>query len=205
MLKKPWEYYPDLSADRLIEIADILRSTRAAVLELHDETMGDDNWSLGCRVYACTKNRIIEAAYDSNTTMEWLSIVDPSLDFVFKIGDVPIRFYRGDADQPHPRALRINALEQQLSLDLFGKDTGNHLHWRFAIETDIDGAIQKIAVVGMTSTGIVECSWEVPPKAEETDIPASSGDTAVEEAGVDLPEPVIRLIARKKDESGTKD
>lgn len=101
----PWEFHPDLTPDRLIEIADVLRNARDGVLELHDEEHGDDSWSLGCRAYAWSRNQIVTAADEGR--FDWLTIDDRGIRFIFRIGLVPIRFFRGEADEPHDRTLRI--------------------------------------------------------------------------------------------------
>ncbi len=60
--------------------------------------MGDDSWSVGCRAYAFGKQRLKRVA--TSRVHEWLSVMDDSHHFVFMIEKVPIRFYRGFAEEP---------------------------------------------------------------------------------------------------------
>ena len=84
-----------------------------------------DNWSFGCRAYAFGRQRQRRAA--ERGTYNWLTVLDESDRFVFLNEDVPVRFYRGSADEPTNRTLRRQAVEaQQLALALGeeGRDPG---------------------------------------------------------------------------------
>ena len=79
--------------------------------------MGDDSWSVSCRAYAFGRQRLRRAA--ERGTYNWLTMLDESHHIVFLIEDVPVRFYRGSADEPTTRTLRRQAVEaQQLTLAL---------------------------------------------------------------------------------------
>jgi len=99
----PWDYHPDLTAARLVEVAKLLREGRHDAVERHDETIGDDNWVLGVRAYSCGRFRVMQAHEQGKRP--WLSIINPTLQFIFAVGLVPVRFYRGDAEEPSEKDL----------------------------------------------------------------------------------------------------
>src|SRR5436853_21012 len=94
----PWEYHSDLSEDRLVVVAGLIADGRRTAVELFDEVAGDNGWTLGCRAFQFGRARILRAV-DSGE-YHWLTAIDRSLQLIFKIGEVPIRIYRGDADEP---------------------------------------------------------------------------------------------------------
>ncbi len=181
--RAPWDYHPDLSEERLLYVADQIAHVRREALELHDEEQGDTPWSFGCRVYDRTRMTLIKEAEG----LLWLSIVDPSLRFIFQIGSVPIRIYRGEADEPTERTLSRSFPElKQISMEFSAED--RDLLWRFAVEADSYGDITAITFIGTTDSGEIRCSWDAPlidPVATVSDMGKPSGD------GVELTPPTV--------------
>lgn len=60
-----------------------------------DTWAGDDAWSIGCRAYSFSRNRLRRAAEAGRYA--WLGVLDETHHFVFLIEGVPVRFFRGDA------------------------------------------------------------------------------------------------------------
>lgn len=158
--KTPWEFHEDLSRDRLQLVAKILRDTRNSTLTKFDAAAGDGAWSLGCTIYERSANMITAAADDG--LLPWLKIIEPPLRFVFTIGDVPVRFYRGDAEAAPGYHLNL-APSEQLQLGFAFNDARVDLIWRFVVETNIANEADCIFVVGRTKAGEIECLYEVPP------------------------------------------
>ena len=158
MSKSPWEYHEDLSRDRLQLIAKILRDTRNSTLTEFNPAVGDGAWSLGCRIYERSANKITDAAGE---TLPWLKIIEPPLRFIFSVGEVPVRFYRGDAEAAPGHHLTV-ALAEQLQLGLAFNDARIDLIWRFVVETNIAGEADNIILVGRTKAGEVKCRYDVP-------------------------------------------
>lgn len=161
--EQPHQCHPDLQEDRLLALAQFFASTRSAVVALHDPLNGDDSWSLGCRGFARWRNLLLQKAMSGE--WHWLTIVDPGKKFIFSIGQVPIRFYRGSSKRPPTRTLAHNAQElTQLSLAF--ATTGEQyrdLKWRFAIETDYFGEPSSVIFAGLSSDdGSVVCHWKLP-------------------------------------------
>lgn len=195
----PWLHHPDLKSERLIHVATLIAQGRNDALDRFEPSIGDDSWSLGCRAYRCGRFRI-EEAIESNKH-PWLTALDSSMQFTFKIGTVPVRFYRGLADEPTQRTLKVSYPElQQMSLALSEMDdsTTNEPCFRFAVETDLEGEIDRIIFVGIVANE-VKYYWEIPftPKVR---LLHSIGMTR--EEGVELPSPHVsdRVESDKADQ-----
>ena len=91
----------------------------------------------------------------------WLGIMDPSRHFMFRIGEIPLRFYRGDPEDPNHRTKGQSFPElSQLSL-VFPDYDMRDLVCRFAVETDFDGRALGIYSVG-TRGEDVGFNWRIP-------------------------------------------
>jgi hypothetical protein len=95
---EPWLKYPDLKQERLVILANEIRRVRSECVEIHAPEDGDGDWSLGCRVYQRTFFAIKKLA----TTVDWLTINPElqALQFSFSVGVIPLRYYKGDPDDP---------------------------------------------------------------------------------------------------------
>lgn len=102
----PWDINPALTAERLAFIARLLAAVRRDAADAHEADRGDTAWGLGCRSHERSMHAITNAA--QGIAADWLQVVEPGLHFVFAIGGVPFRFYRGEADSPPTRSLRRN-------------------------------------------------------------------------------------------------
>src|SRR3712207_5021889 len=134
----PWDFHPALTEERLRVCARMLANARRDALAMARSELGDDAWSVGCRAFAFGRHRLRRAAESGD--LPWLGVLDDSAHFVFLIGGangggVPVRFYRGPADEPTARTLRRQEEEaRQLSLAL-GEAAAEGLVFRFAVET----------------------------------------------------------------------
>ena len=156
----PWDYHSDLSETRLKTVACMIVDGRHTALELYDEEAGDDGWTLGCRAFQFARARILRAI-DSGD-YPWLTAIDRTLQLIFKVGEIPVRIYKGDAEDPTNRTLRQSFGElNQLSLLFSEDDEGRDLAYRFAIETDVDGSVLAIRFVGLRGESAI-LNWNVP-------------------------------------------
>jgi hypothetical protein len=164
----PWDFHPALRPERLRLCARLLVSARRDALALAREELGDDNWSVGCRAFSfgCRafsfgKHRLQRVA--ESREHPWLRVLDGSHHFVFLIEDVPVRFYRGAADDAPERTLKRQEVEaQQLGLAL-GVDAAEGLVFRLAVETGPDGAAERVVFLALRGEeGLTECFWPVP-------------------------------------------
>lgn len=184
----PWEYHPDLTEERLKIVAGMLVKGRHAALDRHDEEAGDNGWTLGCSAFQFCRHRILKAV-DSGD-YPWLDAIDRSLQLVFKIGEVPVRIFKGDADEPTDRTLRQSLVElRQLELLFDEHDEGRDLAYRFAIETDIEGNVLAVKFAGLRGESAV-LVWDVPLDGAASAV-GTVGRAASE--SVDLAPPLVEV------------
>jgi hypothetical protein len=156
----PWECHPHLTEERLLLLADFFSKTRVEVVDLHDPAAGDDAWSLGCRANAWWRNRL--EMINKSRDWPWLGMVNAGKALVFTIGDVPVRFYRGQRTRPPHTTLAHRHDElKQLAL-AFGDSEYRDLKWRFAISTGPTGQVTEIMLAGFSADGVCECYWPIP-------------------------------------------
>jgi hypothetical protein len=157
----PWDIHPALSEDRLRICARLLAHARRDAIRMASYEMGDTTWSVGCRAYAFGQQRLRRVA--EKKTHNWLSVLDQSNHFVFLIQNVPVRFFRGSADEPTARTLRRQQNEaQQLSLAL-GEERAEGLVFRLALEAEAAEGVERVVFLALRGEeGQVECFWPVP-------------------------------------------
>jgi hypothetical protein len=197
----PWELHPALTEDRLRVCARLLANARRDALAMASYELGDDPWSVGCRAYAFGKHRLARAA--TSGQHNWLGVLDESNAFVFLIEDVPVRFYRGLAEEPTARALRRHAQEaEQLSLAL--GDAAEGLVFRLAVETGEGGRVERVVFLALRGEeGEATCVWPVPLEmpAEVGSMPAVQLRLLPDD-GYAGPRPPERLAARRRAPEG---
>jgi hypothetical protein len=153
----------------------MLANARRDALAMASYELGDDPWSVGCRAFAFGRSRLRRAAESGQ--YPWLEVLDESAHFVFLIGSngrgVPVRFYRGPADEPTGRTLRQQEQEaEQLCLAL-GEEAAEGLVFRFAIETGEAGRVERVVFLALRGEDRIECFWPVPLEVE---VPTSRGE-----------------------------
>jgi hypothetical protein len=195
MPKLPWEHHEDLTLDRLQLVAKILRDTRDKTLLLHDPGGGDTPWTLGCRSYGRCAEMLSRAA---GSTCPWMRVISPNLEFVFTIGAVPVRFFRGDSSNPDGPHLRVSDVEAYQYGLAFG-DNAVDLRWRIVVETNALGETRRIVLIGSTDAGAVECSYVIPPLSDVTFIEPGREHARPPRQ---LPAPVVQLRDKKKTKKG---
>ena len=205
----PWDFHPALTEERLRICGRMLANARRDALAMARYEMGDDPWSVGCRAFAFGRNRPQRAAASSD--YPWLEVLDDSAHFVFVIGGngngVPVRFYRGAAEEPTERTLRRQEMElQQLSLAL-GEAEAEGLAFRLAVETDATGRVERVVFLALRGDDQVECFCPVPLElpAEVADgvavqlrLIADDGYAGPEEPVAGRPAPLPPTLPRRK-------
>lgn len=195
----PWDYHPDLTAERIAAVAALIADGRHAAVERFDREAGDNAWTLGVRAFQFGRHRILRAV-DSGEH-PWLTAIDRNLQLIFKIGQVPVRFYKGEADEPTDRTLRKSFSElRQLSLLFDEHDEGRDLAYRFAVEPDAEGDVLAITFVGLRGETAI-LSWDV-PFADHLGA-GSIGRAAAESVELEAPRVGVRGANKKRDSSGT--
>jgi hypothetical protein len=138
---KPWLKYPDLTQQRLTTLANEIRKVRSECVALHNPLEGDGDWSLGCRVY----QRTFFAIRELSKTVDWLTINRElkSLQFSFSVGSAPLRFYKGDPEDPPSRYLFQSDGERehiQMCFEFEGMPSANTI---LRLAVDVDGATHQ--------------------------------------------------------------
>lgn len=198
-MMQPWELNSVLTADRLKQLASLIRDVRDDVIDRHDDEIGDTARSTGMRTYECSRSRIIRAVKDGKN-WPWLGIVKPDGRFTFSIQSVPVRLYRGKPSCPEERRLipSIEALRQMSCLEPEVGDVAAVL-WFFAIELDEMRYVERVTFVGFLEGQQISC-WE---------IPLDERVVAFGPAMSELPQPVetkkASVSVKKKDKKAEND
>ncbi|EOZ1491080.1 MULTISPECIES: hypothetical protein [Enterobacterales] len=198
-MMQPWELNSVLTADRLKQLASLIRDVRDDVIDRHDDEIGDTARSTGMRAYECSRSRIIRAVKDGKN-WPWLGIVKPDGRFTFSIQSVPVRLYRGKPSCPEERRLipSIEALRQMSCLEPEVGDVAAVL-WFFAIELDEMRYVERVTFVGFLEGQQISC-WE---------IPLDERVVAFGPAMSELPQPVetkkASVSVKKKDKKAEND
>lgn len=157
---RPWEYHPDLSSERLIKVAQLLASGRGQAVDRHEPSIGCDAWTLGIEAFNFGRFQISRAA--GTPGLEWLDVPDASRRLLFRIGSVPLRFYRGFASEPTARTMTDIPIElEQYPLPLEDGASLDGCKFRLAVETNEDGTVMQISFVAVRG-GLVETIWPIP-------------------------------------------
>lgn len=147
--------HSDITPKRLSYIARLVLRVWRKARKTHRPKEGDSMWGFGTKFH----ERMCHALRVAAKRFNWLRVIEKRLHFVFTIGAVPFRFYRGYANRPKKNYLlrRVREKEQQV---LAGVD----IDWccRIAIESgEVDKAPRVILVQHSVSTGEVRNAWHV--------------------------------------------
>jgi hypothetical protein len=157
----PWQFYPSLTLENLTFVASTMREARDGAARLHDAEAGDSNWSLGCRSYS----RIMAQLRRASLNKHWLTVLPEThaLRFTFTVGSVPLKFYKGNADDVpqkllHPSFAELRQMDLAFKSD--GAESTNLL--RIAIESDASGKTSAVTLVEVEESGIPIRVFEIP-------------------------------------------
>ena len=154
----PWDYHEDLSSDRLSVIARLLQRARRNAADRFEPEIGDTDLSLGLDAYLYGKHEIEAAA--AAGIYPWLTVVNSSLRFQFRIGQVVLRFWRGDIYEPRDSIIAPTEEEQGV-LDLGDRDYAAGLIFRINTTSDARGNLLEANFVAYRG-GMAECVWPIP-------------------------------------------
>lgn len=190
---RPWDYHPELTEERLVKVAQLLARGRGSAVDRFDPTIGDDNWTLGVCAYNYGCFQIAQAA--GTPGFEWLVVIDAGKHFQFSIGSVPMRFWRGDPNEPTAKISVATPLEQLL-LDLEPGVPAAGLLFRIGITADVDGSLLGASFVALRNDQ-PEVVWPLPLAQAEPLI------VLLDEArpeGLELPSPSVGDHLDEEDE-----
>jgi hypothetical protein len=198
----PWIKYPDLTEARLQILAEEIRSVRHTAILAHEPHRGDGDWGLGCRAYERTCFAIREASKRHS----WLRINPEQklLQFSFSVGSIPIRFYKGEPDDPPSHYLGHTYGELrhiQFSLDLGNRPPVDRV-LRLAVETGVDREVSAITLVECNEASEIENTFSIPFEARINNV------MSMQAPAVDLPPVIAEPLSdqspnKKKTDDGT--
>ncbi len=167
---KPWLKYPDLTEQRLDAIANEIRRVRRDCVALHKPEDGDGDWSLGCRVY----QRTFFAIQQYSKTNPWLSVLHElkALQFSFCVGSVPLRYYKGDPEDPPSRYLvqSPGEIEQiQLCISFDGRPTVDTI-LRIAVHVDAMHEASSVSLIEIDEFKEVVGKYKIPFDAQASNV-----------------------------------
>jgi hypothetical protein len=202
MARLPSEITPAFTTERLQVLAGAIARVRRDALDSHQPEKGDNAWSFGCVCYVrtCAALSVLEASREH----PWLQVDVEGLACTILIEGVPIKFYKGDAERPSDRSLRLG-LEQAILQGKLAFLEAEHAaeqggwFWLMAIETHEDGTVARIAMLQTNRVGEIRDTWFIP--FEDAVAVATSANQAARE-GVDLPPPVVGARSVKVETSG---
>ena len=160
----PWDIHPALTEARLTVIGKLVWAARESAAEDAKWEQGDCLWDIGCKAYVRTRHSIATAVQHYQ---DWLSLASksPNDGFVFSIGGVPIRFYRGDpagtAPEKYAHASPIEALSLQAAFKLADTPTPD-AYFRLVVETNQRGFPLSVTLVQVNTDGEIQNPWRIP-------------------------------------------
>ena len=156
--RKPWEIEPSLQEARLRALAGLMIDISNECTKLHDEAAGDCNWSLGCRIYARVKNRLVTLTLRGE--WRWLRAYRQrtDLEFSIMIGSCLVQYYRGDADSPTSTHL-ARAEEMQRRFGFLLDDPDDAFSWFIVLERDSQNRAHQVVVQQANSNGEIRNRW----------------------------------------------
>ncbi len=166
---QPADYVAAFTWDRLIAIATLLFNTRQRVAEDAKPELGDTRTGIGFRAWEQSKFAITKAA--ANDLADWLSISDEGPRFVFLLGMMPIRFYRGDSDEPVPENYADPSAEEMEQIEIaLVSNAGVHFagYYRMIVKANVVGFPQTTYLVGIDFDNRIRLAWEIPLDAAAT-------------------------------------
>lgn len=196
---EPWLKYPDLTQTRLTTLASEIRRVRSECVALHTPEDGDGDWSLGCRVYQRTFFAIRELA----KIVDWLTINPElkALQFSFSVGSVPLRYYKGDPDDPPSRYLTHSDGELQhlrLCFDFEGLPSANTI-LRLAVDVDATRQASSVSLIEIDEFKDVIGKYRIPFDAQTTRV------TPMQTPPVNIPPIVAEPLNKEINEEKIKD
>ena len=199
----PWEIHSSLTEDRLTVIGRLVWAARKSAARDAKWHEGDCLWDIGCKAYVRTRYSIAMGSQD----IDWLSLASssPHDGFMFRIGGVPIRFYRGDPEATPPgkyaHARPVELLNLQAAFALSDTPTPDAC-FRLVVRTDPKGFPLSVTLVQVNTVGEIQNPWRIP-----VDLRTSVRHIArTREEPVELPPPPVGdEIAARKDRNDPRE
>lgn len=144
--------------DHLRELAEILAGVRDEVQLRAEPSKGDAPWGLGCSTY----ERSCFAVQQLAGRVGWTKVLDGTLQFVFTVDGVPMRFFHGPPDSTPARYRRLPPVERVSLQSALAFPEGEAVHaLRVAVDTDVEGMTTRVWLLQVWEDGSVVQRWEL--------------------------------------------
>lgn len=133
--ESPFTYCPSLKEEYLVELAqNMLKVVEDTTNALDSEY--DDNYTLETCIFG--RMRQLFLALDNDASKPWIEVASPTMDYVPKICNIPVRVFKDDPMQPRKKKMffRNDCEQHQLSLLLDDEESldASKLSWRLFIQ-----------------------------------------------------------------------
>lgn len=187
---QPSDLYAPLTWDRLSTLARLLWDVRLWVANDAKPERGDRACGIGLRCWEQGVYAVALAAKEKYS--DWLSVSDDTPHFVFKVASMPIRFCRGDTDEPLPKNYSYPTDMEREEIELaLGKTFTGFL--RIVVEADGNGFPKAVHLAVVREGGHVTMSWQIPVVGG-----ATAGETVpivTPRLPIELPPLTVRSVA----------
>lgn len=149
----PWEFYPQLSHERLTVIAEELLQVLDRTYEQLSSPF-DDNYTRGTCTFGRQRQMLIALCLSGKHN--WLQLTHPGMDVTFNIEAIPVRFFADDPENPKkPGFFRRNVVDQLFEPEL----TTPTLH-RFVVEKpEFEGEGARVHFIGTNALDEIVSKW----------------------------------------------
>jgi hypothetical protein len=132
---------------------------------------GDGVCGIGFRAWEQTKFAVQKAA--AKEYVEWLSILDGSAHFTFQLDLMPIRFCRGDSEEPLPASYAVADVKEIAQVEMAFGASGQPATegiFRLLVQADKQGRPLGVYLVHANLDGATLMTWQIPTTADGTGI-----------------------------------
>jgi hypothetical protein len=144
--------------EHLAHVAELLAIARDGVQAGAEPEKGDGPWGVGCVTY----ERSCYAVLQLSARVDWAEVLDGTLQFVFTIDDVPMRFFHGPPDSTPARYRRSPAVERlSLQAALAFPDGEPLPALRVAVDTNDAGLTSSVWLLQTWEDETPMRRWEI--------------------------------------------
>jgi len=168
----PWDIFPALRRERLVAVAKLMWDASVSAAADAKWEAGDNALSIGVTAFLRARHSITRAALKAYA--EWLSVADFGMHFVYSIGGIHLRHFKGNDETDAPVHMSVpdprEKLALQYALDLPESRDPDYVP-RLVIEKD--GACSPSAVFFalVSPSGEQRNRWRVPVEEVATVLP----------------------------------
>jgi hypothetical protein len=179
--ESPFTYCPELKEEYLIELSqNMLKVVEDTINSLN--TPLDDNYTLETCIFGRMRQLFI--LLDKDSSKPWVKIASPTMDYVPRICNIPVRVFKDDPIKPRKKKIfyRNDCEQHQLSLLFDDEETvvASQLSWRLFIQApatiddkgaeleDLEDDYRVVLVGYDIVTNAIRAMWQSQTTARDT-------------------------------------